>query len=111
MGLLLGETLADAQQWAFQTKKHRLLAQSQKSGSKTIPAPYAKGFLSTGLFAFSRHPNFFCEILLWWAVYAFSVAVVFIHDKGLAITETLVNWTLVGPVLLTVLFQASAITS
>jgi steroid 5-alpha reductase family enzyme len=32
----------------------------------------ADGFLTTGLFAYSRHPNFFFEQAQWWAFYAFG---------------------------------------
>ncbi len=53
--LLVGETVADQQRWDF----HR-----------THPAG---GVLRTGLFAYSRHPNYFCEIAQWWVVLAFAV--------------------------------------
>lgn len=35
---------------------------------------YKKGFITDGLFKFSRHPNFFCEICMWWTMYLFSVS-------------------------------------
>ena len=38
------------------------------------PGPYARGFIETGLWAYSRHPNYFCEVSLWWAFYLFAVA-------------------------------------
>jgi hypothetical protein len=58
----------------------------------------SNGFLETGLWAYSRHPNFFCEQAIWWVVYAFAVAA----DVGCW------NVTLAGPVLLTLLFRGSA---
>ncbi len=84
---LAGETIADQQQWRFHEEKRARLA----SG---LPGP---AFLTTGLFRYSRHPNFFCEIAMWWCVYSFSIA------AG-------AGWLtvgLAGPVLLTLLFQGS----
>ena len=86
--LLAGETLADQQQWNYHQWKRARIAAGE---------PVGNGFLDTGLWAFSRHPNFFCEQALWWVVYAFSVAA----GAGW------LNPTLVGPVLLTLLFHGS----
>ncbi len=80
--LLVGETVADQQQWDFQQAKRR--------GA-------ASGFVTTGLFRFSRHPNFFCEQGQWWCFYVFSIAA----GAGA------INVSLVGPVLLTLLFLGS----
>jgi len=88
----IGETVADQQQWNFQSKKYQLIREK-----KELKGDYAKGFLTGGLFRFSRHPNFFCEVSLWWAVYSFSVAA----------TGVFFNWTIVGAILLTLLFQGS----
>jgi len=54
-------------------------------------------FLTKGLFAFSRHPNFFCEQGQWWALYLFSVAA----------TGVWFHWTLIGAVTLSALFHGS----
>ena len=35
---------------------------------------YGAGFISSGLWGYSRHPNYFCEVSLWWAFYLFSIA-------------------------------------
>ena len=48
--------------------------------------------LDTGLWRFSRHPNYFGETLLWWGIFVVAVA---------AVPQAW--WTAVGPVLLTVL--------
>jgi steroid 5-alpha reductase family enzyme len=87
LALLIGETVADQQQWDFHQRKCAELAASRQP---------AERFLSTGLFRFSRHPNFFCEQAQWWVVAAF--AVVAAHS---------VPWTVVGAVLLTLLFVGS----
>lgn len=62
---LAGETIADQQQWDFQSTKYAKIARGE---------PVTEHFATTGLFRYSRHPNFFCEMGMWWTVYAFSVA-------------------------------------
>ena len=83
VGALALETIADRQQFAFQTAKYA-------SGAKPT-----KGFLDTGVWAYSRHPNYFAEVLLWWAFYGFAVAA----TGGL-------NWSGAGAICLTILFVA-----
>lgn len=87
--LLLGETLADQQQWSFHLKK----AQQKKKTDAAVK----QGFLTEGLWKYSRHPNFFCEISQWFVVYAFSVSA----------TKESLNYTIIGAVLLLLLFQGS----
>jgi steroid 5-alpha reductase family enzyme len=89
--LLLGETVADNQQFAFQTKKYKLINQKKK-----LPKKYARGFITSGLFKYSRHPNFFCEISIWWTVCLFGL------DKF-----TDLGWTMAGAGLLNLLFLGS----
>jgi steroid 5-alpha reductase family enzyme len=60
-----GEAIADQQQWNFQTSKIQRVARGE---------PIIHPFLTTGLFRYSRHPNFFCELGMWWTVYLFSVS-------------------------------------
>jgi steroid 5-alpha reductase family enzyme len=87
---LVGETVADQQQWDFhQWKKQEVAAGRQ-------PSPR---FLQTGLFRFSRHPNFFFEQAQWWIVFLF----------GCAAAGSLLQWTVVGPLLLTGLFIGSTV--
>ena len=52
LGLLLLETVADQQQWDFQTTKYALL----RHGSTHLPPTFARGFVTTGVFHYSRHP-------------------------------------------------------
>jgi len=60
LSFFIGEMVADNEQWDFQTEKHRKI----KNGDK-LTGDYARGFKTTGLFAVSRHPNFFCEQAMW----------------------------------------------
>jgi len=85
---LIGETVADEQQWRFQTAKYAAIARGERP---------EQPFLTGGLFRYSRHPNFFCEQAMWWTYYVFSIAA----GAGRF------NWTIIGAVLLTLLFQGS----
>jgi steroid 5-alpha reductase family enzyme len=84
---LAGETIADEQQWRFQVDKKRRRERGE-SGAE---------FLDRGLFACSRHPNFFCEMGIWCAFYLFAVG---------ASGRWLHVW-IAGPLLLIALFQGS----
>ena len=92
---LVGEFVADQQQWDF----HR----AKKAAGGTLQP----GFLTTGLFAYSRHPNFFFEQGQWWAFYAIGATAAL--SGGLGLWGGAVNWTIAGAALLTVLFIGSTI--
>lgn len=84
--LFIIEVTADEQQWQFQQKKQ-------------LGHPQTKnGFIQTGLFRFSRHPNFFSEICLWWVFYAFTFSVQ---------PFSYFNWTILGTFSLTLLINGS----
>jgi steroid 5-alpha reductase family enzyme len=86
---LVGEFVADQQQWTFHQEKKARAARGEPEG---------KGFLDTGLWAYSRHPNFFFEQAQWCIVFAFAV-----NAAGTALLPTAL-----GPVLLVLLFWGSA---
>ncbi len=94
-GFIVYETVADEQQWKFQGKKWAMI----KSGKtlEELPAPYNKGFNTIGLWKVSRHPNYFAEQAIWVSLYIFSIG------AGVGI----VNWSMIGALLLIVLFTAS----
>lgn len=96
LGFILYETVADEQQWSFQSTKWKMLREGKKL--EELPAPYNKGFNTVGLWGVSRHPNYFAEQGTWWAFYLFSVA------GGIGI----INWSIIGALLLMVLFQGSS---
>jgi steroid 5-alpha reductase family enzyme len=87
------ETLADIQHWNFQSRKWAKI----KAG-EVLSGDYKKGFLDKGLWAFSRHPNYFAEQAVWVCFYFFSVAA----------NGQWFNWSITGSLLLILLFQGSS---
>lgn len=85
------ETVADQQQWEFQEAKR----------TSPTAGPHGedirRGFRTTGLFRWSRHPNYFGELMIWWMVYL----------MGTTSLGTAIHWTGLGAVLLTALFVGS----
>ena len=86
--LFLGETIADAQMWKFQQRKKQ---REDSEQSDELP------FLTTGLFKYSRHPNYFCEIAMWWVFYLFAIAA----------SGQWLHWSMLGFILLTGLIIGS----
>lgn len=87
------ETIADRQQWVFQQKKWSMIR-----AGKPLTEDVKKGFLDRGLWAKSRHPNYFAEQSIWICIYAFSIVA-----SGLWF-----NWSVLGCILLILLFQGSS---
>lgn len=96
LGFIVYETVADEQQWRFQTAKWKLIGEGLKL--EELPAPLDKGFNTTGLWNISRHPNYFAEQAVWCCFYLFSIA------GGIGI----INWSMIGALLLIVLFLGSS---
>ena len=96
LGFIIWETVADEQQWAFQTTKWKMIGQGKKLSE--LPQPYNKGFNTCGLWSVSRHPNYFAEQGTWCAFYVFTIG------GGIGI----INWSLIGALLLIVLFLGSS---
>jgi steroid 5-alpha reductase family enzyme len=86
------ETIADQQQYMFQQSKYGLLPKKDH-----YKDDYEKGFRTTGLFSFSRHPNYLGELGVWWSMYLL----------GASSIGSLLNWTIFGPIMLTLLFIGS----
>ncbi|KAK0235744.1 hypothetical protein EDD85DRAFT_908417 [Armillaria nabsnona] len=88
--VILGiEFTADNQQYAFHAYKHSYLKgtddydeKKQWAGARLswIPADAKRGFVTRGLWAYSRHPNFTCEQLFWWMNAFFPVVAPFPPD-------------------------------
>jgi steroid 5-alpha reductase family enzyme len=90
LAFLIGETVADQQQWKFHLDKERRRRDGERGGAD---------FLTEGLFRYSRHPNFFCEQGMWWSFYLFAVSA---SDQWIA-------WPIAGAATLTLLFQGSTV--
>lgn len=84
------ETVADQQQWRF----HQGKIADAAAGRASQPR-----FLQTGLFRLSRHPNFFFEQAQWWVVFLF----------GAIAAGSLAQWTVIGALLLSLLFVGSTV--
>lgn len=90
---LLYETIADQQQYNYQTEKYRRIA-----AGEPLDGEYAAGFCRTGLWSVVRHPNYASEQAIWLCFYLFSVAA----------TGRWLNWSLAGAILLMLLFLGSS---
>ena len=75
-GAIVIETISDIQLREFTLKR-------RQSGE----------IMAKGLWAYSRHPNYFGEVMFWWGLFLFGL----IADPGYW-------WTIIGPVLITILF-------
>ena len=93
------ETIADIQQMRFHTKKKRLLAEGKTL--EELPAPYNKGFNTTGIWGFARHPNYLGEQGVWAGLYLFTIGAG-VNAYGFF------NWSIVGPAMLILLFLGSS---
>ncbi len=85
---LAGETLADQEQWDFQQTKKGIVEHGGTPEER---------FISTGLFRYSRHPNYFFELALWWVFFLI----------GCVAADSVVQRTILGPILLVILFIGS----
>jgi steroid 5-alpha reductase family enzyme len=93
IALIVVETLADQQQWNYHKEKKK----AQAAGGE-LPDKYKKGFVHTGLWGLVRHPNYAAEQAIWIVFYFFSVAA----------TGIWLNWSVMGAILLVLLFLGSS---
>ncbi len=91
--VIVVETIADQQQWNYQKAKQKAL-----SAGGELEEKHKKGFVHTGLWSLSRHPNFAAEQAVWIVFYFFSVAA----------TGNWLNWSVMGAILLVLLFWGSS---
>ncbi|KZF24168.1 DUF1295-domain-containing protein [Xylona heveae TC161] len=96
MALILVEFFADQQQWAFQEAKKEY-QKTAKVPRKFNQEDLDRGFVVSGLWSWSRHPNFAAEQAIW----------IILYQWGCYTTDTLFNWTVVGSIFYAFLFQGS----
>jgi steroid 5-alpha reductase family enzyme len=75
------ETLADQQSYKFRRNRNS-----------------SQEIITTGLWKYSRHPNYFGEIMFWWGLYIFALA-----------SNNLYFWSIIGPIAITILFYVVSI--
>lgn len=90
------ETAADHQHWLFQSKK---LSLSPADRARHPDPDIRDGFYQSGLFRYTRHPNYFAEQGMWACVCLFSTT--------RASLSELLSPLSMGSVLLILLFQGS----
>ena len=110
LGLYGLEVIADRQMFVYQTRKYEWYGFKKNAKNKAILKEknrvhmmfsreeieeYEIGFYYKGLYAYSRHPNYFGEQGMWITIYLWS-ALKFGY-----------NWTGIGALLLVLLFQGS----
>lgn len=93
IALVVIETVADQQQWNFQTEKYRKKALGEKMNDEE-----AQGFISSGLWGIVRHPNYAAEQSIWIVFYLLAAVA----------AERYLNWSAAGALLLILLFQGSS---
>jgi steroid 5-alpha reductase family enzyme len=95
-GCVALEWLADQQQWNFQHAK-KSYQNTGKAPREYKHSDLDRGFLTDGLFAWSRHPNFAAEQAIWILFYQWSCLA----------TGSLYNWSVLGVFSYIILFRAS----
>ena len=87
LGFIIYEFIADEQQMKFQTKKWSMIREGKKL--EELPEPYNLGFNTTGLWNYSRHPNYLGEQGFWLCLY------IFVIGAGVA-RYGVFNWSMVA---------------
>eukprot|EP00659_Diplonema_papillatum_P012559 gene12559-19449_t len=100
LAMLMMETVADWQQYTFQTEKYAL-----KAKSADLAYPFSLGFRVSGLFSATRHPNYFAEQSMWVIIFLFTLG---LPTQTPAIFSTPFRWSWIGCALLILLFQGSS---
>ena len=72
------ETIADNEQFGFQSEKHGRVRRGE-----VLTGDYKRGFNTSGLFSYCRHPNYTCEQGVWWVFYVDTVGIHFNNFNSL----------------------------
>ncbi|SOV05520.1 uncharacterized protein UDID_07573 [Ustilago sp. UG-2017a] len=131
MANLTVQFFADQQQWNYQNYKRgknpqgkplpaamvdsvtKLPLEKQAVMPYCTPEDAQRGFVTKGLWAWSRHPNFACEQATWWILYAFVPLTLLPRDFdcGNAHWSQFVNYALIAPLAMNALFYSSTVYS
>ena len=107
------EIIGDEQQWRFQCRKKEWTAsgENQSGFSEEEIKDFKRGFICNGLFKYSRHPNYFGEMFLWWVIYGFTISSQYSVLKESFEFGLLINYSAFSMIIMTILFpRSSAIT-
>ncbi|KAN0063980.1 hypothetical protein ACQY0O_003586 [Thecaphora frezii] len=74
----------------------------------SFPEDADRGFVTRGLWAWSRHPNFACEQTTWWILYLYVPLTFLPHDLSAAAWQHLITYAVVSPLAMNLLFYPSA---
>ncbi|XP_014554236.1 hypothetical protein COCVIDRAFT_105384 [Bipolaris victoriae FI3] len=98
VALVVLEFFADQAQWNYYAARDEYRNTAKVPANKKYTREQLdRGFNTTGLFAWSRHPNFAAEQAFW----------VFLYQWCCLETETYYNWAAIGAALYLALFQGS----
>ncbi|PWN45254.1 DUF1295-domain-containing protein [Ceraceosorus guamensis] len=75
------------------------------------PQDAQRGFVTKGLWAFSRHPNFACEQTTWWILYLYVPLTFLPSSPATSVLRYTATYALISPLLMNILFFASTIYS
>lgn len=69
---------------------------------------YQRGFLVKGLYKYSRHPNYFGELFLWWCIYLFTVSSQYTLLRETFDYSLLFNYSMFSSLIMTLIFPRSS---
>ncbi|KAG0077187.1 hypothetical protein BGZ93_010485 [Podila epicladia] len=98
-GLVL-ENVAEHQKWVFEQSLKKAVEKKE-----ALTGDYKRGFLTQGVWKYSRHPNFAGELIMWCSIYLYSVA------AGYPEYVEWINPSIAGVAVLTMLYQGAITTT
>ncbi|KDN39444.1 DUF1295-domain-containing protein [Tilletiaria anomala UBC 951] len=108
---LVMQFFADQQQWTYQNFK-RGKDVHEKPLTKDSPKLYteadvARGFVTKGLWAYCRHPNFACEQATWWILYMFVPLTFLPTNPSAPLWRYAITYAIASPLIMNILFLSS----
>ncbi|KAI1170729.1 hypothetical protein F4777DRAFT_568185 [Nemania sp. FL0916] len=98
LALVVSEWFSDQQQWNYQTAKKQYQATAKiPRDCEYTQEDLNRGFITSGLWAYCRHPNFTAEQTIWFLLYQWSCYA----------GNVMYSWAGAGSLFLIMLFQGS----